>query len=112
MSNNSVNYVKNFFDSTSNIIYYVVLGLLLIIIAYGTNIKKNMFFSLLLKLGIVGLYLYIFTIIFHSLTPIFNLNSLFVDSSLTKVRIFFILYCLFLFVLLLLVIYIFYTIFK
>ena len=90
MSNNSVNYIKSFFDSTSNVIYFVVLGLLLIVITYGTGISRSRGISLLTKIGIVGLYLYIFTIVFKSLTPIYNINGLFLDSSLTKVKSFFI----------------------
>ena len=112
MSNNSVNYIKSFFDSTSNVIYFVVLGLLLIVITYGTGIIKSGGMSLLIKTVIVGLYLYIFTIVFKSLTPIYNINGLFLDTSLSKVKFFFLLYCLFLIALVLLIFYIFYTIFK
>lgn len=112
MSNNSVDYIKNFFDSTANIIYFIILGLILIIIAYGTNIKKNNFISLIVRVGIVALYLYIFTIVFNSLVPIYNINGLFIDPGLDKVKSFFILYCLFQITLILLVIYIFYTFFK
>jgi hypothetical protein len=77
MSNNSIDSIKNFFDSTKNIIYFIILGLILIIITYGTNINKNNFLSLIIKIGIVGLYLYIFTIVYKSLMPIFNMKGLF-----------------------------------
>lgn len=112
MTNNSVNYIKSFFDSTSNVIYYIVLGLLLIVITYGTSINKSKGVSLLIKTIIVGLYLYIFTVVFNSLSPIYSLDGLFLDSSLTKVRFFFLLYCVFLIVLIILIFYIFYTFFK
>lgn len=112
MSNNSTDYIKKFFDSTTNVIYFIILGLILIIIGYGTNIKKNNFISILVKIAIVALYLYIFTIVFNSLIPIYNINGLFIDPGLDKVKSFFMLYCLFLIILILLVIYIFYTFFK
>ena len=112
MSNNSIDSIKNFFDSTKNIIYFIILGLILIIITYGTNINKNNFLSLVIKIGIVGLYLYIFTIVYNSLMPVYNMKGLFLDPSMTKVKSFFMVYCFFEIILILLVFYIFYTIFK
>lgn len=112
MTINSVDSIKNFFDSTKNIIYFITLGLVLIIVTYGTNISKNQLMSLFVKIGIIMLYLYVFTMIYKSLSPIYNMKGLFIDSSMTRVRSFFLLYCLFELSLILLVIYIFYTIFK
>lgn len=112
MTTNSVDSIKSFFDSTKNIIYFITLGLVLIIITYGTNISKNQIMSLFVKIGIIMLYLYVFTIIYNSLSPIYNMKGLFIDSSMTSVRSFFLLYCLFELSLILLVFYIFYTIFK
>ncbi len=56
MSNSSIDSLKNFSDSVKNITYIIILGLLLIIVTYGTKISNNSFFSLILKVGIVGLY--------------------------------------------------------
>ena len=76
------------------------------------KISKNSFLSLIIKIGIVGLYLYVFTNVYKSLGVIFNTKGLFLDPSMAKVKLFFILYCLFELIILILVFYIFYTIFK
>jgi hypothetical protein len=112
MVNGSIDSIKNFFDSTKNIIYFLILGLVLIIITYGTKINNSKLFSLIIKIGIVGLYLYVFTIIYNSLGSIFNIKGLFLDPSMSKVKSFFILYAIFEISIIMLVIYILYTIFK
>lgn len=112
MSNNSIDSLKNFSDSVKNTTYIIILGLILIIITYGTKISKSSFLSLIIKIGIVGLYLYVFTNVYKSLGTIFNTKGLFLDPSMAKVKLFFILYCLFELSVILLVVYIFYTIFK
>ena len=112
MSTSSIDSLKNFSDSVKNITYIIILGLVLIIITYGTKISNSNFLSLILKLGIVGIYLYVFTTVYKSLSIIFNKNGLFVDPSLSKVKMFFILYCIFELAIIFLVFYIFYTIFK
>lgn len=112
MSNNSIDSLKSFSDSIKNTTYLIILGLVIIIVTYGTKISKNNFLSLVIKIGIVGLYLYVFTTVYKSLGVIFNTKGLFLDPSMTKVKLFFILYCLFELIVLILVFYIFYTIFK
>ncbi len=112
MSTSSIDSLKNFSDSVKNITYIIILGLVLIIITYGTKISNSNFLSLILKLGIVGIYLYVFTTVYKSLSIIFNKNGLFVDPSLSKVKMFFILYCIFELAIIFLVLYILYTIFK
>ena len=112
MVNGSIDSIKNFFDSTKNIIYFIILGLVLIIITYGTKINNNKLFSLIIKIGIVGLYLYVFTVIYNNLGAIFNMKGLFLDPSMSKVKSFFILYAIFEISIIMLVIYILYTIFK
>lgn len=112
MSTSSIDSLKNFSDSVKNITYIIILGLVLIIITYGTKISNSNFLSLILKLGIVGIYLYVFTTVYKSLSIIFNKNGLFVDPSMSKVKMFFILYCIFELAIVFLVFYIFYTIFK
>ena len=112
MSTSSIDSLKNFSDSVKNITYIIILGLVLIIITYGTKISNGNFLSLILKLGIVGIYLYVFTTVYKSLSIIFNKNGLFVDPSLSKVKMFFILYCIFELAIIFLVLYILYTIFK
>jgi hypothetical protein len=112
MSNNSIETLKGFSESIKNTTYIIILGLVLIVLTYGTKIGNNGFISLIIKIGIVGLYLYVFTIVYKSLGTIFNTKGLFLDPSMTKVKMFFILYCIFEIAVLILVIYIFYTIFK
>lgn len=112
MSTSSIDSLKNFSDSVKNITYIIILGLVLIIITYGTKISNSIFLSLILKLGIVGIYLYVFTTVYKSLSIIFNKNGLFVDPSMSKVKMFFILYCIFELAIIFLVLYILYTIFK
>ena len=75
-------------------------------------VGNNSFTSLVIKVGIVGLYLYVFTVVYKSLGTIFNTKGLFLDPSMAKVKMFFILYCIFELAVLILVIYIFYTIFR
>jgi hypothetical protein len=112
MANDSTEVFKTFFDSTQYIIYIMVLGLVLVLITFGTKINEKKILSLIMKIGIVGLYLYMFTIVYKSLGSIFNMNGLFLSPSLSKVKIFFILYCLFELCIVILVIYILYTIFR
>jgi hypothetical protein len=112
MSTNSIDSLKNFSDSVKNTTYIIILGLILIIVTYGTKISNNNFLSLIIKIGIVGLYLYVFTSVYKSLGIIFNTKGLFIDPSMSKVKLFFILYCIFELIVILLVVYIFYTIFK
>jgi len=112
MATNSIDSIKNFFDSTKNIIYFIILGLVLIIITYGTKINNSKLLSLIIKIGIVGLYLYVFTVIYNNLGMIFNMKGLFLDPSMSKVKSFFILYTIFELSVIMLVIYILYTIFK
>lgn len=112
MANDSTEVFKTFFDSTQYIIYIMVLGLVLVLITFGTKINEKKMLSLIMKIGIVGLYLYMFTVVYKSLGAIFNMNGLFISPSLSKVKIFFILYCLFELCIVILVIYILYTIFR
>jgi hypothetical protein len=112
MSNSSIDSVKNFSDSVKNITYIIILGLILIIVTYGTKISNSNFLSLILKIGIVCIYLYAFTTVYKSLSIIFNKNGLFIDPSMSKVKMFFILYCIFELAIIFLVFYILYTIFK
>lgn len=112
MSNGSIDSLKKFSDSVKNITYIIILGLVLIIITYGTKISNSNFLSLILKLGIVGIYLYVFTTVYKSLSIIYKKDGLFIDPSMSKVKMFFILYCIFELAVIFLVFYIFYTIFK
>ena len=109
---NSIESIKGFFDSIKSTTYIIIFGLILIIITYGTNISKNSFFSLLLKIGIVALYLYVSTLVYKSMGLIYNTKGLFLDPSMSKVKLFFLLYCLFEVTVIILVIYILYTIIK
>lgn len=112
MSFNSIDSIKGFFESIKSTTYIIISGLILIIITYGTNISKNNFFSLLLKIGIVALYLYVFTLIYKSMGLVYNTKGLFLDPSMSKIKMFFLLYCLFEVIVIVLVVYILYTIIK
>ena len=65
---------NNMSDKTTNTMYMMFVGFILIIFAYGTSVKNNKFFSLLIKVGIVALYLYVFTIVYQSLKNIYNIK--------------------------------------
>ena len=58
---NIITFVHNFFDVANRFIYVLVAAFILIIITYGTAIKNNKFLSLICKIGIVGIYFYLFT---------------------------------------------------
>ena len=49
MSNNSIDSLKSFSDSIKNTTYLIILGLVIIIVTYGTKISKNNFLSLVIK---------------------------------------------------------------
>jgi hypothetical protein len=102
--------MNGFFESTKNIIYFMFLGFILILVTFGTSIKNSGFLTLIMKIAIVGIYLYAFNIIYNSLKNIFDLNGLFMNPSMSKMRNFFLLYVLFDFFIIMLVLYILYTI--
>lgn len=102
--------MNNFFESTKNTIYFMFLGFILILVTFGTSIKYSGFLTLIMKVGIVAIYFYAFTIIYNSLKNIFNLDGLFMEPSMSKMRTFFLLYVAFAFFIIILVFYILYTI--
>lgn len=110
MLTSTIGTMNSFFDSTKNIIYFMFLGFVLILVTFGTGIKNSGFLTLIMKVLIVVIYLYAFNVIYNSLKNIFNLNGLFVDPSMSKMRNFFLLYVLFDFFIVVLVLYILYTI--
>ena len=107
---NILSYFHNFFNLTSNYIYILAAAFVLILFTYGTGIKNNKFISLLFKVGIVGIYLYLFTINFRYLKKLFETNGIFTNPDLSKLRTFLFLFAIFEVVVVLLVMYILYTI--
>ena len=56
MSNNSIDSLKSFSDSIKNTTYIIILGLILIIVTYGTKISNNNFLSLIIKIELMTKY--------------------------------------------------------
>jgi hypothetical protein len=111
MSESTSEILNNMSDKTTNTMYMMFVGFILIIFAYGTGVRNNKFFFLLMKVGIVILYLYVFTIVYKSLKNIFNINGLFTSPSLKSLKFFFLLFTIFEMCLVLLVAYILYSVF-
>jgi hypothetical protein len=111
MSESTSDILINMSDKTTNTMYMMFVGFILIIFAYGTGVRNNKFLSLMMKVGIVALYLYVFTIVYKSLKNIFNINGLFTTPSLNSLKIFFMLFTVFEICLVLLVAYVLYSVF-
>jgi hypothetical protein len=111
MSEATSEILNNMSDKTTNTMYMMFVGFILIIFAYGTGVRNNRFFFLLMKVGIVVLYLYVFSIVYKSLKNIFNINGLFTSPSYTSLKIFFLLFTVFEVCIILLVAYVLYSVF-
>ncbi len=111
MQNSVSESMNSVFDKTNNTLYMIFAGFILIMFTYGTGVKNNRFFFLLMKMVIVVLYLYIFKIIFGSLTNIYNINGLFISPSMTKLKWVFVLYSIFEMFVVILAAYVLYTVF-
>ena len=107
---NILNYFHNIFDVANKFIYILVAAFILIIITYGTAIKNNKFFSLVCKMGIVGIYFYLFTIIYKFIKTLFNTAGIFSNPELSKLRTFMFLFTIFEVVLVVVIMYVLYTI--
>ena len=103
--------LNNMSEKTTNTMYMMFVGFILIIFTYGTSVRNNKLFSLLIKVGIVALYLYVFTIVYQSLKNIYNINGLFITPSLNSIKIFFILFTVFEIFIVILVMYVLYSVF-
>ena len=68
---NIISFIHNFFDAANKFIYILVAAFILIIITYGTAIKKYKFLSFIFKIAIVGIYFYLFTMNFKYLKSLF-----------------------------------------
>ena len=69
---NILNYFHNIFDVANKFIYILVAAFFLIIITYGTAIKHNKLLSLVFKIGIVGIYFYLFTSNYKFIKTLFD----------------------------------------
>ena len=107
---NILNYFHNIFDVTNKFIYILVAAFILIIITYGTAIKNNKFFSLVCKMGIIGIYFYLFTINYKFIKTLFNTAGIFSNPELSKLRTFMFLFTIFEVVLVVVIMYVLYTI--
>ena len=107
---NILNYFHNIFDVATKFIYILVAAFILIIITYGTAIKNNKFFSLVCKIGIVGIYFYLFTINYKFIKTLFNTAGIFSNPELSKLRTFMFLFTIFEVVLVVVIMYVLYTI--
>ena len=111
MSEVTAGILNNMSDKTTSTMYMMFVGFILIIFAYGTGVKNNKFLFLLMQVGIIALYLYVFTIVYKSLKNIFNINGLFTSPSMNSLKIFFILFTVFEIFVVILVAYVLYSVF-
>jgi hypothetical protein len=107
---NIITFVHNFFDVANRFIYIIVAAFILIIITYGTPIKNNKLLSLICKIGIVSIYFYLFTTNYKNIKTLFDTTGIFTNPALSKLRIFMFLFTLFEISLVVLIMYVLYTI--
>ena len=107
---NILNYFHNIFDVANKFIYILVAAFILIIITYGTSIKNSKFLSLLLKVSIVGMYFYLFVMNYRYLKTLFDTTGIFSNPELSKLKSFFFLFALFEISLVVVIMYVLYTI--
>lgn len=107
---NIITFVHNFFDVANRFIYILVAAFILIIITYGTAIKNNKFLSLICKIGIVGIYFYLFTTNYKHIKTLFDTTGIFTNPALSKLRTFMFLFTLFEISLVFIIMYVLYTI--
>lgn len=107
---NILNYFHNIFDVANKFIYILVAAFILIIVTYGTAIKNNKFLSLLCKIGIVGIYFYLFTMNYKFIKTLFDTTGIFTNPSLSKLRTFLFLFTIFEVSLVVIIMYVLYTI--
>jgi hypothetical protein len=107
---NIVSFIHNIFDVANKFIYGLVAAFILIIITYGTSIKNSKIFSLLFKISIVVIYFYLFTINYRYIKKLFDTTGIFSNPELSKLRIFLFLFTLFEISLVVVIMYVLYTI--
>ena len=107
---NIISFVHTIFDNVNKFIYIIVGVFILIIITYGTGIKNNKFLSLLFKVAIVGIYFYLFVMNYKYLKTLFDTTGIFSNPALSKLRVFLFLFTLFEISLIVLIMYVLYTI--
>ena len=107
---NILNYFHNIFDVAHKFIYILVAAFFLIIITYGTAIKHNKLLSLVFKIGIVGIYFYLFTTNYKFIKTLFDTTGIFTNPALSKLRTFMILFTIFEVALVFIIMYVLYTI--
>jgi hypothetical protein len=107
---NILNYFHNIFDVANKFIYIIVAAFFLIIITYGTAIKHNKLLSLVFKVGIVGIYFYLFTTNYKFIKTLFDTTGIFTNPELSKLRTFLFLFTIFEVSLVIIIMYVLYTI--
>ena len=107
---NILNYFHNIFDVANKFIYILVAAFFLIIITYGTAIKHNKLLSLVFKIGIVGIYFYLFTTNYKFIKTLFDTTGIFTNPELSKLRTFLFLFTIFEVSLVIIIMYVLYTI--
>ena len=107
---NNISFIHNFFDVANQFIYILIAAFILIIITYGTGVKKYKLLSLIFKISIVGIYFYLFTINYKYLKTLFDTSGIFTNPELSKLRIFLFLFTLFEISLIVIIMYVLYTI--
>ena len=107
---NIISFVHTIFDNVNKFIYILVGIFILIIITYGTGIKNSKFLSLILKVTIVGMYFYLFVMNYKYLKTLFDTTGIFSNPELSKLKIFFFLFTIFEISLVIVIMYVLYTI--
>lgn len=107
---NIISFVHTIFDNVNKFIYIIAGVFILIIITYGTSIKNSKFLSLLLKVAIVCMYFYLFSMNYRYLKTLFDTTGIFSNPELSKLKSFFFLFALFEISLVVVIMYVLYTI--
>jgi hypothetical protein len=107
---NILNYFHNIFDVANKFIYILVAAFFLIIITYGTAIRNNKLLSLICKIGIVGIYFYLFTTNYKYIKTLFSTTGIFMNPALSKLKTFLFLFTIFEVSLVVIIMYVLYTI--
>jgi hypothetical protein len=107
---NIISFIHNFFDVANRYVYILVAAFILIIITYGTAIRKYKFLSLIFKIALVGVYFYLFTMNYKYLKSLFATNGIFTNPELSKLKVFLFLFSIFAVFLVIIMMYVLYTI--
>jgi hypothetical protein len=107
---NITSFVHNIFDNVNKFMYILVGVFILIIITYGSGIKNSKVLSLIFKIAIVGMYFYLFVMNYNYIKTLFDTTGIFSDPALSTLKVFFFLFTFFEISLVIVIMYVLYTI--